>query len=281
MITVSDYKIFANHAHLFPKNTKPGGDMDNLKKLLDECGIEKAVCFAPFWHQMEMYSHTTGMNPCEWLKNELKNEPNLVGFGTIDFDRSDLKDQVKGIKDAGLLGIKIHPAAQEVKVDGKELFEVYEEAQEQELFISFHTGLHWHRIADYKMLLFDEVAYNFPRLRFSMEHMGGYSFFRDALLVMNNNSRRDEAVYAGWTSIAMDVDEMGNERCGAWSLTNDELCTVIHQTGSKKSIFGLDFPYNNAEYIKKAIERIKNLPITEEAKRGILGENLKEALNII
>lgn len=276
---MSDYRIFANHAHLFPKNTKPNGDIDCLKALLDECEIEGAVCFSPFWHQMDMYAHTTGQNPCEWVAEALKNEPDLVGFGTVDFDKNNLKDQVKKIKDLGLYGIKIHPAAQEVRIDSPQLFEVYEEAEKQGLFISFHTGLHWHRISDYRMLLFDEVAYNFPKLRFSMEHIGGYSFFREALLIMNNNSRSEiPHVYAGWTSIAMETDEMGNTRQGAWSLTDDDLCTLVHQAGYKTSIFGLDTPYKGIEQTQQAIERIKNLPITEEAKRGILGENLKRVL---
>ncbi|MBO5462398.1 MAG: amidohydrolase family protein [Clostridia bacterium] len=274
---MSDYKIFANHAHLFAKNTKPNADIDKLKELLDACEIEKAVCFAPFTDQLARYGITE--NSRKWLANEIKNEPQFVGFGTIDFDEKNLKDQVKETADSGLLGLKIHPAAQELKIDSPELFEVYEEAEKQGLFISFHTGLHWHRIKDYQMLLFDEVAYNFPKLRFSMEHIGGYSFFKEALLVMNNNSRDDiQHVFAGWTSISMEKDDFGNERQGAWSLTDDELCTLIHQTGPKRSIFGLDFPYKDIEYTKKAIERIKNLPITEEAKRGILGDNLREIL---
>lgn len=276
---MSDYRIFANHAHLFPKNTKPNGDIDCLKALLEACEIEGAVCFSPFWHQMDMYAHTTGQNPCEWIAGALKNEPNLIGFGTVDFDAKNLKEQVKKIADLGLKGIKIHPAAQEVKINSPELFEVYEEAREQGLFISFHTGLHWHRISDYQMLLFDEVAYNFPKLRFSMEHIGGYSFFRDALLIMNNNSRCEiPHVYAGWTSIAMETDEMGNTRQGAWSLTDDDLCTLIHQAGYKTSIFGLDTPYKGIEQTQQAIDRIKNLPITEEAKHAILGDNLREII---
>ncbi len=274
---MSDYKIFANHAHLFAKGTKPNADIDKLKELLDACEIEKAVCFAPFTDQLARYGITE--NSRKWLAKEIKNEPQFVGFGTIDFDEKNLKDQVKETADLGLLGLKIHPAAQELRIDSPELFEVYEEAEKQGLFISFHTGLHWHRIKDYQMLLFDEVAYNFPKLRFSMEHIGGYSFFKEALLVMNNNSRDDiQHVFAGWTSIAMEKDELGNERQGAWSLTDDELCTLIHQTGPKRSIFGLDFPYKDIEYTKKAIERIKNLQITEEAKRGILGDNLREIL---
>ena len=275
---MGDYKIFANHAHVFPKGSKDNAQIENLKELMEKCGIEGAVCFAPFNHQTERVGIKINQN--KWLYEEIKNEKNLIGFGTINFDIGSIQNQVKEIKELGFKGIKIHPAAQEVKVDGRELFEVYAEAEKQGLFVSFHTGLHWHRIKDYSMLLFDEVAYNFPNLKFSMEHVGGYSFFREALLVMNNNERKGNNIYAGLTSISMEEDALGNLRQGAWSLTDDDLCTLIHQTGEKNSIFGLDFPYKNVEYTKKAIERIKNLPITEEAKKGILGENLKEALDI-
>ncbi len=278
---MSDYKIYANHAHLFPKNTKPNADKDCLKAMLDACGIEKAVCFAPFQNQMDMYDVSRGQNPNDWIAEEIKNEPKLVGFGSINFEKDNLEEQVKYIAELGLLGIKIHPAYQEVKIDSPELFRVYETAEKENLFLSFHTGLHWHRIADYSMLLFDEVAYNFPRLRFSMEHMGGYSFFKEALLIMNNNSRGEiHNTFAGWTSIAMETDAMGNERQGAWSLTDDDLCTLIHQTGIERSIFGLDFPYKKIDDINKAINRIKNLKITEEAKEAILGGNLKRELNL-
>ena len=96
---------------------------------------------------------------------------------------------------------------------------------------------------------------------------------------MNNNSRSEiQHVFAGWTSIAMEKDEFGNTRRGAWSITDEELCDLIHQTGPKRSIFGLDTPYKDAKMIKESIDRIKNLPITEEAKCGILGDNLKAIL---
>ncbi len=276
---MSDYRIFANHAHLFPAGSKDNAQIDDLKRLMYECEIEKAVCFATFTEQNTRIGLDADTR--RWLAEEIKNEPSLVGFGTVDFDRKDLREQVREIKELGLLGIKIHPAYQEVKVDSPELFEVYDEAQAQNLFVSFHTGLHWHRIRDYEMLLFDEVAWNFPKLRFSMEHIGGYTFFREALLIMNNY-KRDEIkhVFAGWTSIAMETDEMGAERCGPWSITDDELCTLIHQVGYETSIFGLDFPYKKADKIKASIERIKNLPISEEAKHAILGDNLRRELNI-
>ena len=275
---MSEYEIFANHAHLFPKGSKDNAQLENLKELLAECNINKAVCFAPFNHQTERVGIKE--SPNKWLYNEIKNENNLIGFGTIHFDIGSLTEQVSEIHDLGFKGIKIHPAAQEIRVDGRELYEVLAQAEKLGLFVSFHTGLHWHRIRDYSMLLFDEVAYNFPALKFSMEHVGGYSFFKEALLIMNNNSRKGNNVFAGLTSIATEKDEFGNTRLGAWSLSDDQLCDLIHQTGAKNSIFGLDFPYKDVEYTKNAIDRIKNLSVSEEAKKGILGENLKLALNL-
>lgn len=276
-----EYRIFANHAHLFPEESKPGGGLDSLKRYLYECEIEQAVCFATFREQNTRVG--ADADTVRWLYNEIKNEPNLYGFGTVDLEpgHAPLKEQVEAIASYGFKGIKIHPAFQSVKVDGPELFEVYEKAEELDLFISFHTGLHWHRIKDYEMLLWDEVAWNFPNLRFSMEHMGGYSFFNAAMLIMNNNRRGErDRVFAGLTSIDMGVDEFGAPRRGAWSLTDEQICDLIFQTGPKRSIFGLDFPYNDAEDTKNAIERIKNLPISDEAKHGILGDNLRAILGV-
>ncbi len=266
--------IFANHAHVFPEEIKPEGTVEKLLALMENCGIDRAVCFAPFADRF-CESSVAG-EPNGWLAEKIKNIPSLVGFGTIDFDAPDLSGQVERIKELGFAGIKMHPPYQEFRVDSPEAFEVYEQAQEEGLFISFHCGMHWHRLRVSLPVLFDEVAWNFPRLRFSLEHIGGYHFFNDALAVMCNNSREglQPRVFAGWTSVS---DREGPTQ---WALTDEQLETVVVQTGGENSIFGLDFPYNDEDYIKADIERIKNLNISDEAKRNILGGSLARALGM-
>ena len=273
---MDDFKIFANHAHVFPDGIKERGSVAELRSLMDECGIEKAVCFTCFASQYAR-SSLPG-DAVDWLCGEIKNDSRLVGFGTIDFDREDYEEQVRKIADCGFKGIKIHPAWQGLNVLDYRLCRVYSEAQKLGLFLSFHTGIHWHPIKDYDVLLFDELAFRYPELRFSMEHIGGYHFFRQALAVIANARRSSEGatVFAGWTTVAMRADGLP----GYWSLSDEELRTVIAQTGSRLSVFGLDTPYQTADYIKTAIERIKNLDIPEEAKRGVLGENLARALGV-
>ena len=263
--------IFANHAHVFPKEIRENGTVDALMKFLDECEIDRAVCFAPFPDRMQEAGFTENAN--QWLAREIKNNDRVVGFGTVDFTKSNLEEQVNEIAALGLRGIKMHPPYQEFVIDGHDAFRVYAKAQEMGLFISFHSGMHWHRLRDNRVILFDEVAWNFPELKFSLEHIGGYHFFREALAVMCNNSRRGNNIYAGWTTIRQNGPVPGN-----WSLSDEELLTVIKQTGEENSIFGLDFPYAKVENIKADIERIRRLDISEKCKDNILGGTLANVL---
>lgn len=269
------YRIFANHAHVSPKEIRPQGTVQCLRDYLEECQIEKAVCFAPF--RQRLLEDNFLQNQNEWLAEQIEGDERFVGFGTVHFAAEDIAAQVHHIADLGFLGIKIHPAAQEIHVMGDKAREVYAAAEERGLFLSFHTGIHWHRIRDYQLLLFDEVAFHYPRLRFSMEHMGGYHFFNEALAVMCNNRDEPYQVYAGWTSIHPDA-ETGLP--GAWTISDEQLRILLHQTGSTRSIFGLDFPFNNPENIRTAIARIQALEIPEETKIGILGGNLARVLGV-
>lgn len=266
--------IIANHAHVTPKEIREHGTIDDLKRLMDECGIDKAVCFAPFADRFEEAGFTC--DPNEWLYKELKSQPDLYGFGTVDFRAENLRDEVDRIADYGFKGIKLHPPYQEFNIAGDEAFQVYERAEELGLFISFHCGMHWHRLKDVRPILYDEVGWNFKNLRFSLEHIGGFHFFHESLAVLCNNSREgiQPRVFAGWTTIS---DKNG---IGGWTLTNEQLETVVKQIGEERNIFGLDFPFNNAEYTKYEIERFKSLNISDTAKENLLGGTMKKILGI-
>ncbi|NLP47737.1 MAG: amidohydrolase family protein [Clostridiales bacterium] len=264
--------IFANHAHLYPDELRENSGLDSLKQLMWDCGLDRVVAFATFPFIFKRLGSDRDNN--SWLYHKIKNEDSIVPFGTLDFTKTDLIQQVDHIADLGFKGIKLHPAAQGFALLEERALEVYARAQEHDLFLSFHTGVHHSRLKDSQPILFDEIAYQFTDLRFSMEHIGGYSFFKEALAVMINNDRqgRQPRIFAGWTSI-----EDNNKT--AWALTDEQLETVIAQTGELNSIFGLDFPFKDADYINRAIDRVKNLNISQEAKANILGGNLLRELS--
>jgi len=266
-------EIFANHAHVFPRELNPKGTVEKLLQLMDACDIARAVCFAPFPERHDPAAFAV-RNWNQWLAREIAGEERLLGFGTVNFTCTHPSPTVQMAEMAilGLKGIKIHPAAQGVELLGKQAREVYAAAEKLGLFVSFHTGLHWARLRDHRPLLFDELNWDYPNLRFSMEHIGGYAFFREAMAVLSNGNN----CYAGWTSI-----EPGKGGVpGIWSISNMELCAVVEMLGPERSIFGLDFPYKKKSEIKAAIERFNALPISDEAKAGLFGGNLARVLGV-
>lgn len=269
-------RIFANHAHVFPESVNPNGTINRLLRLLDTCEIERAVCFAPFSNQLK----GTGIDHNAWLARELSTQSRLVGFGTLDLARDDIKDQVKQIADLGFRGIKMHPNAQEFDILCPGATEAYGAAQESGLFITFHSGVHHYRIAHYNVLKFDEVAYQFPDLHFSLEHVGGYAFFTEALAVITNNvpfppiPGRKPRVYGGLTSIfTPDYIRM-------WYMPPERMRELIAQAGAEQLIFGLDFPYNLEENTKTALQTLAQLGLPESQLSLILGGNLREVLKL-
>ena len=270
------YRITAHHAHVFPAGIRidgKDGTPDALRRLMESCQIEQCVAFAPFHKQLGPADEESN----RWLYQALQGQRELLGFGVIDFEAGDLAGQVERIAQFGFQGIKIHPAFQKIKIDGEKACAVYEKAQELGLFLSFHTGIHWHRISEYNMLLFDEVAYRFPKLRFSMEHLGGYCFFNEGLAVLLNNPQRGvpaPRLYAGLTSV---FDPNENR---PWYLDDHKIRDLLWQAGDDCEIFGLDFPYNSAEKVAYAIQHIKDMDIPDSSKEKILGGNLRRLLGL-
>ena len=276
MSASSNSHVLAHHAHVFPQSVKPDGTIDRLLRLLDACGIDGAVCFAPFAHQTE----AAAIEPVGWLAGELKNQPRLHGFGTVDVRRRDLRDQVRRIADLGMRGIKLHPNAQEFDLLGAAAHEIYGAAQDADLFLTFHSGVHHYRIKHYNVLGFDEIAYNFPRLRLSLEHVGGYSFFAEALAVIVNNipfppqPGRRPRVFGGLTSV---FTQHYNR---FWYLSRERLLEAVAQAGAEQLIFGLDFPYNLEDNTKIGLQTLRSLGLSATDLALILGGNLRRDLGL-
>jgi predicted TIM-barrel fold metal-dependent hydrolase len=271
-------EVFANHAHVFPQSINPGGTIDRLLTMLDGCGIARAVCFAPFGFQCDGSDTDC---PNGWLAESLRpHSDRLVGFGTIDFRRDDIADQVNRAADLGFRGLKIHPNLQKIDVLSDKALAAYEAAEKRKLFITFHTGVHHYRIAHYRVTAFDEIAYRFPTLRLSMEHVGGYSFFNEALAVIFNNipfpplPGKRPRVYAGLTSV------FTRDYLPFWYLPHERFDELVRQVGHELLIFGLDFPYNLEENTKTALRTLEEW-VPDEAKRSlILGGNLRRELGV-
>ena len=137
------------------------------------------------------------------------------------------------------------------------------------MFITFHTGVHRSPLLPTALLRFDEIAWKFPDLRYSLEHVGGYHFFNEALAVIFNHvpppwEKGKCNVFAGLTSVFVP------DHLGFWYLGDERLRELVKEVGAEQVIFGLDFPYNDAKQTMQGIETVRRL-FSPDQQELILG----------
>lgn len=268
--------ITANHAHVGPRESTnrylaERGHPELLIELMDACEIDRCVAFAPFAEFLE----GTGIDPNTWLAEQVApHSGRLIPFGTINPKRADAVTELERIRALGFKGVKMHPAVQEFAVAAPELDEFYAAAQELGLILDFHTGVHRYPIFDFHPLQFDGVALRHPRLRMVLEHMGGRSFFHDAVAVIQNDrlNPQGRVLYAGLTSV------FHREAHRVWYMGPERIDELVWQIGEDHIIFGLDFPYNDLALTQHALTMIRELSLPESVKAKILGNNLNRLL---
>ncbi len=258
--------MFANHCHVFPEVMRTDGTLNKLVNLMKNCGIDRAVAFAPF---IEQTPEKIG-DPNDWLANELKSYPEIVGFACINPISRDAVKQLEEAWNKNLLGVKLHPAIQKFRLNNKKIFDFYKKAQELDMILDFHTGVHGWRLLEYHPLLLDDVAYDFPELKMIVEHVGGRNFYDEAVALMLNNKN----VYAGISSC------LNKETHKAWYIGAEKVEEITSLIGEDRIIYGTDFPYNDLNHIFNDIKTIKHLNLTLQSKEKMLGDNLKRLLRI-
>lgn len=264
-------EIFANHAHAFPDDIRPEGSIESLLRLLDECGIARAVCFAP--HRSTVGSRGYP-EPNEWLAEAIADQPRLVGFGCIRPVDEDAVARLEAMVQMGMRGCKIHPASDKFDILDDRAMEFYAAAEELDVVLDFHTGPHWYRIKHYHPLGFDEICWKHKQLKMVFEHIGGYPFYHDMLAVLGNNLpfNRPGHLFGGISSI------LNRELQRLWYIGIEAVGDAIFRLGEGMPIYGLDFPYNSVELVQDEIRQLKTLDISAEGMAKLFGGNLERAI---
>jgi len=261
-------KIIANHAHLMPPPDKSGkswakGDADMLLAHLDCCGIDRVVIFPPFACQVGNNMQEANL----WALKQVKMHPDrFIPAGTIFPLAKDILELLDILHAEGVRLAKIHPSIDLHDIADPGAGECYAKAEELGIALDYHTGPHGTRLSLVDPVKFDNLAWDYPRLKIVFEHVGGRTFFEQFMAIIDNHKKG--RIFGGLTSV------LDNEINRMWYLGPEKIRDLIRCAGADKLIFGLDFPYNSAEFNKRDIEIIKNLDIAETDKEKILGGNL-------
>lgn len=216
---------------------------ERLLASMDRSGIDKAIAVAlvpaPDLDDQEVSAINS------YVASQVALAPDrLVRFCAVN-PRSERATEIlrSEVEDNGAQGLKIHGAMQEIDVDDRRLWPIYEFMEAHRLPILFHSG-------DIGVLpctdtytratRFDEIACDFPDLPMVLGHAGRIDFSTVAGLL-----RKHPNVYADISSV------IGRDpRSRTWPLKN--LLEVVKPwAGSTEHVlFGSDFPlYSVSETI--------------------------------
>ena len=258
--------MFVNHCHVMPEgvldaDAPKSGTVAVLREIMDELDITRAVAFAPLpCYVKDPYEAN------QWLWEQVRDDDRLEGFMALKPTDPGSLPIMQEFAQKGLLGIKTHPPVYRFRIDDEAAYPFYELAAELGLPILFHTGVHGWLLEEYRPILIDRIAQQFPELKIIVEHMGGWEFFGEALAVVRNNAN----CYAGITS-TLDSD-------WAWYLPPELLRHMISLVGPERVIFGTDYPFRQLEGIRHDIEAVRAICDGSVEAEYILGASLAALL---
>jgi len=159
------------------------------------------------------------------------------------------------------MGVKIHPYAAGIPPNSRRAYPLYKAAEELGVPVLFHSGPGpvGTRMEYCRPIYLDDVALDFPDLRIVIAHFSGPWYMEAYALAW-----RHENVY-----VDISFHPEAFIRSLPWRL--------FEETIPDKILFGTDFPFNMPD---ERVEMVKRLPISNGAKRMILGENAARLLGL-
>lgn len=255
--------IIDAHTHLFPAKIAEKA-LDTLAARVDMVptyrgsvpafldflkaeGVDKAVV-------LSIATNPKQMGHVNDFAISLLDVPEIIPFGSIHPDSPDWEAELERLCQAGVKGIKLHPDEQLFYVEEERMVPIYKKIFSLGMALTFHAGydiglkypIHCTpKGVAKRMDIFEGQPVIFA-------HMGGYDLWEDVKKYM--------AGHAIYMDTSFSVDQMP-----------PQLATeLIQQHGAHRVLFGTDAPWGRGSVVKKHLEM---LPITDEERKKILGEN--------
>ena len=188
----------------------------------------------------------------------------LVPFASLNpFIVNDLASELTRLVDAyGFGGLKIYPTYHHHYPNDTRMVPLYAKAQELGLPVLTHTGSSSFKGARIKYgdpLLWDDVAIDFPELTILLAHAGRPFWYEQAFWM----ARRHANVY-------LEISGLPARKLLEYFPRLEEI--------AEKVIYGSDWPGNFD--LKRNVDAIRSLPITDRAKQAILYDNAARLIRL-
>lgn len=257
------------HTHMFPDKIAKGtigflvevckkkpytdGTYEGLKKAALESGIDLSVA-------LPIATKPSQFDSINAFASRYQEKP-VLSFGSIHPDCEDYKKKLRQIKEMGLKGIKLHPDYQEVYFNDIRYKRIISYASELDFIISVHAG------ADPKCP--DDIHCTPPM---SAEVIRDTEAPKLVLAHMGGNDQWDEVEeYLVGKQVYFDTGVVLDK------MPEEQFIRIVRNHGADKILFATDSPWSGQ---KEFLEIIRRMPLTDDERKKILGENACKLLGL-
>ena len=191
----------------------------------------------------------------------------FLGFAGFDPNTGEqaVADIEYAVKELGFRGIKTVSALLGLDINDKAFYPSYAKAQELGVPVMIHTGtglIMGSRVKHVHPLMVDDIAFDFPNLKIICAHLGAWNYMDvHGMLVRHPN------VYADLSFWPLNPHYIN---LVPWGL--------FEETVPDKILLGSDYPAGQSP--QEALEAVKSLPVSEDFRRKIMGDNAASLLGI-
>jgi predicted TIM-barrel fold metal-dependent hydrolase len=233
---------------------------DNVKDLFDkmaECGVDHAVVLTSYRVDLDRPS-------VEQIMEVLANDPRTTlveGLRWRGDERTDLFTMEERLREGTVRGIKLYPGYDQYPINDPSLESVFRIAAKYDVPVMIHTGDTYSKTAKVRHahpLLVDDVAVDYPDVKFVMCHLGN-PWFQDAAEVLYKNDN----VFADISGLTLGDFSYKFERYMVRRLK--EMITYMGDPG-KQLLYGSDWPLVR---MRPYVKFLEDLEMTPEQKENI------------
>lgn len=274
------------HAHAYPariaqkvkermekvsgSRVENAGTPEALVESMEEAGIDVSV-FLPVATNPKQVGKLNAQ-AIQW--QEKYDDRGLVCFAAFHPDTQPVKEVMRGIRNAGLKGIKLHPDYQDTFFDDIRYLRILEAAAEEELAVLVHAGMdevypdHVH--CDTRRIL--NVIEGVECGKLILAHMGGWQMWDEVKKYICGAPVYFDTAF----SLTGTVSVEKKKGFGAM-LDDDRFAELVHSHGPGKILFGTDTPWSSQQ---ENLDWILKCSLGKAEKEQILGENARKLLTL-
>lgn len=193
-------------------------------------------------------------------REEYADGARLISFAGIHPRCEDIAGKMREIKEAGFLGVKIHPDYQDAYIDDEGYLEILRQAKALDLTVVAHAGVDMafpevHCTPERALKLIEAV----PGAKLVLAHMGANEMEDEVLSTLAGKD-----VYFDTAYVLRYIDK-------------DAFLAILEKHGADKILFATDSPWSD---IKGDVEILRSYGLDKETENKIFFENAKKLLNL-